>query len=146
VATSTIKALIKEGYDTLDKIIALSVDDIISIPKFGEKKALALHNGLIENADRIEDILKSGVTIKTQTRGNLTGKSFCFTGTMKNPRAILQKMVTDNGGEIKKSVGKGLSYLVTDDPFSNSAKSQAARKLGTALISEDDFLSMTKKS
>ncbi len=42
---------------------------------------------------------------------------------------------------MKKSVGRGLDYLVVD-PNSTSSKAQAARKLGTKLLSEDEFVKM----
>jgi DNA ligase (NAD+) len=145
VATSTAKSIIDAGHDTLDKILGLSVRQLENIPGFGEKRALAFHDGLIESADRIENILKAGVTIKARAKGSLTGKSFAFTGSMNTPRAKLQKMAEDAGGAVKKSVGKGLDYLVIDDPGSTTSKAQAARKLNTTLISENDFLEMFKK-
>jgi DNA ligase (NAD+) len=72
----------------------------------------------------------------------LTGSSFCFTGAMSTPRAKLQNLVKDNGGSVKTSVGKGLNYLVIADPSSTSSKAKAARKLGTKLISEQEFMDM----
>ena len=145
VATSSARAIIDAGHDTLDKILGLSVNELEAIPGFGEKKAQAFHDGLIENADRIEDIIKAGVKIKDRVKGSLTGKSFAFTGSANTPRALLQKMVEDAGGVVKKTVGAGLSYLVIADVSSTSSKAQAARKLGTTLISEDDFLVMVKR-
>jgi DNA ligase (NAD+) len=61
---------------------------------------------------------------------------------MEKPRPALQKMVEDAGGSVKKSVGKGLHYLVIADPNSTSSKADAARKFGTTLISEQQFLGM----
>lgn len=144
VATSTAKSVIDYGHDTLDKILKLSTAQLEKIPGFGEKKAQAFHDGLVENAIRIDSILKSGVTIKERVKGSLTGKSFCFTGSMETPRGQLQKMVEEAGGEVKKSVGKDVDYLVIADPNSTSSKAQAAKKNGTKLISEEDFLKMVK--
>jgi DNA ligase (NAD+) len=146
VATSTVRTIVDAGYDTLDKVLNLSTNELEAIPGFGERKAQAFHDGLIENADRIEAILKAGVTIKKRVTGTLTGNSFCFTGTMSVPRAKLQKLVEEAGGTVKKSVGKGLSFLVIDDPDSTSSKAQAARKLNTTLISEKDFLGMINQT
>jgi hypothetical protein len=72
----------------------------------------------------------------------LAGKSFCFTGAMKNKRADLEALVVKHGGTVKSSVTKGLTYLVMADPNSGSSKAEAARKLGTVCISEEDFLKM----
>jgi len=63
---------------------------------------------------------------------------------MATPRKELQNIVAAAGGEVDKSVGKGTTYLVIDDTSSTSSKAQAARKLGTTLISEAQFLAMTK--
>lgn len=144
VATSTVKSAMDAGYDTLDKLLALTPSKASAISGFGDKKATALCEGLVSNADRIKDILSAGVTIKAKIQGALTDKHFCFTGTMSTPRKNLQTMVVNAGGEVDKSVGKGTTYLVIDDVASTSSKAVAARKLGTKLISEADFLAMAK--
>jgi DNA ligase (NAD+) len=51
-------------------------------------------------------------------------------------------MVSDNGGSVKDDVSKGLDYLVLADPDSTSSKANKARKLGTSVISEEQFMSM----
>jgi DNA ligase (NAD+) len=142
VGTSTTKVVVEAGYDTLDAMLVLTQDRLASLGGFGSIRAKALVNGLKTNKKRIEDILAAGVTIKPRVKGKLTGKSFCFTGSMEKPRPALQKMVEDAGGSVKKSVGKGLHYLVIADTNSASSKAEAAKKLGTTLISEQQFLDM----
>ncbi len=142
VATSTTKIVVEAGYDTLDAMLALQLSDLARLGGFGAVRAGALLNGLKTNKKRIEDILAAGVKIKPRVKGKLTGKNFCFTGSMEKPRPALQKMVEDAGGSVKKSVGKGLHYLVIGDSNSTSSKAEAARKLGTTLISEQQFLDM----
>lgn len=144
IATSTSKSIINEGFDTMDDILSITVSQLKGIPGFAEKRAKAFYKGLRENRSRIQDILNAGVKIKARVKGLFTGKSFCFTGTMSTPRAKLQKMVEENGGEVKKSVGKNLDYLVISDPNSTSSKAKAARKNNTTLLSEQDFLLMIK--
>ncbi len=142
VATTTTKLIISAGYDTLDAMRAMSEAQLEKIDGFGAIKAEAFYNGLRDNQGRIDDILASGVTIKARVKGKFTGTTFCFTGAMDTPRPQLQKLVQENGGDIKKSVGKGLTFLVIADPNSTSSKAKAARKLGTELISESDFMQM----
>jgi DNA ligase (NAD+) len=144
VATSTVKAVIDQGYDSLDKLRSLSQKQLETVPGFGEKRAKALFDGLKDNKSRIDDILKSGVTIKEKIKGTLSGKHFCFTGTMSTPRKNLQQMVVAAGGEVDKTVSKGTTHLVIDDVASTSSKAVAARKIGTKLISEADFLDLVK--
>lgn len=146
VATSTVKNIVDAGYSTLDEILGLSTNQLLTIPGFGDKRAKDFHNGLIENADRIENILKAGVTIKERAKGTFTGKSFAVTGSTNTARGAIQKMIEEAGGEFKKSVGKGTTYLIIADPNSTSSKATAARGLGIKLISEEEFLEMIKKN
>lgn len=74
----------------------------------------------------------------------LAGKSFCFTGALSLKRNEAQQMVKDLGGECKSSVSRGLTYLVQADPDSESTKSKKAKKLGTRVIGEEEFLKMVK--
>jgi BRCT domain type II-containing protein len=50
------------------------------------------------------------------------------------------------GASAKISVTKDLSYLVTNDPESGSAKNVKARNLGVAIIDEAQFLDLLKES
>jgi len=142
VATSTTKNIIREGYDTLIDIRNMSIDQLQSVPGFGETRAYTFYWGMQNNRARIDDILAAGVKIKARIKGSLTGKTFCFTGKSTLSRKELWKLVEDAGGDIKKSVGRGLDYLILSDPDSTSSKAQAARKIGTKVISEDEFIKM----
>jgi DNA ligase (NAD+) len=46
------------------------------------------------------------------------------------------------GYEVKSSVAKGLTYLVTNDPKSGSSKNTKARQLGIKIITEKEFLAL----
>jgi len=142
IGTSMVKLAIRAGYDTLDALKQASVSDFSSIDGFGDIKAEQFVEGLSKNSKRMDAILAAGVKIVARQKGVLTGKSFCFTGKSAKPRAELHKIVEGAGGDVKKSVGRGLNFLVLADPSSGSSKAKAAKKLGTKLISEDEFLKM----
>ncbi len=142
VATSTAKLVMDAGYDTLDAMQKISVSQLENISGFGSIKASAFYNGIKSNAQRIQDITNAGVKIKDKIKGSLSGKSFCFTGKSTLPRAKLQKLVEEHGGEVKKSVGKDVTFLVLSDSDSTSSKAKAAQKNGTALLSEENFMAM----
>jgi len=144
IGQSTIKAIMNAGCDTLEKFGQLGAAQFEQVPGVGPTKAQSLADGLRKQRQVILDLLTNGVKIKDKVHGKLTGKSICFTGSMVNKRPALEKMASDAGGDVKSSVGKGLTYLVIADPNSTSSKAQAARKLGTKLISEDEFLDMVK--
>jgi DNA ligase (NAD+) len=144
VATSTVKQVIDVGYKTLDEFYGLTPERVSHIPGFGQIRAQALCQGLIENRDRINDILAAGVKIRAKIVGNLTGKKFVFTGASSLPRKELVKMVLDKGGEVKDSVSKGVDFLVLADSNSTSSKALAAKKLGTQILGESEFMDMVK--
>lgn len=143
IGSSMIKMLIDAGCDTLDKILAADIDTLLKIKGLGPRKSESLVKGLKRNREIINGLLAAGLKIKEKIVGPLSGKSFCFTGTMANKRATLEDRVIQLGGQVK-SVGRDLSYLVINDLASTTGKAVAARKLGTKLISEDEFLSMCK--
>ena len=144
IGQSTIKAIMNAGCDTLEKFGQLDAAQFEQVPGVGPTKAASLADGLFHNQILILDILDNGVEIKEKVVGVLTGKSICFTGAMQNKRPVLEKMAADAGADVKSSVGKGLSYLIIADPNSTSSKAQTARKLGTMLLSEEDFLELVK--
>ena len=144
IGQSTIKAIMNAGCDTLKKFGQLDAAAFEKVPGVGPTKAKSLADGLKANQQVILDLLENGVKIKDKVVGTLTGKSVCFTGKSTNKRPVLEKMAAEAGADVKSSVGKGLTYLVIADPNSTSSKAQAARKLGTTLISEEDFLELVK--
>lgn len=144
IGATTIRQIMSAGCDTLEKFGQLQASHFEMVPGVGPTKAESLAAGLKNNQQLILDLLKNGVKIKGKIIGKLTGSSLCFTGAMKMKRPVLEKMAADSGAEIKSSVGKGLTYLVIADPNSTTSKAVAARKLGTKLISEDEFLDLLK--
>jgi DNA ligase (NAD+) len=144
IGQSTIKAIMNAGCDDLTKFGQLGAAQFEQVPGVGPTKAKFLADGFKHNQKLITALLDNGVEIKVRAVGTLTGKSVCFTGSMQNKRPVLEKMASDAGADVKGSVGKGLTYLVIADPNSTSSKAVAARKLGTTLISEEDFLDLVK--
>jgi len=144
IGQSTIKAIMNAGCDDLTKFRQLGAAQFEQVPGVGPTKAKFLADGLKHNQKLITTLLDNGVEIKAKIIGTMTGKSVCFTGSMKTKRPVLEKMASEAGADVKSSVGRGLTYLVIADPSSTSSKAQAARKLGTTLISEEDFLDLVK--
>ena len=140
IGATTIRQIMNAGCDTLEKFGQLGAAQFEMVPGVGPTKAESLANGLRQNQQLILELLNNGLKIKTKVVGKLTGKSVSFTGAMKTKRPVLEKMAADAGADVKSSVGKGLTYLVIADPSSTSSKAVAARKFGTVLITEDEFL------
>lgn len=141
-ATTTITAVMENGFDTWEKIVR-GGDDLRTVPNVGPVKGGNLFRWCRTIGFKlVPELLAAGVQIKERKKGTLTGTSFCFTGTMTRKREDLEDLVVEHGGIVKSQVTKGLTYLVMADPNSNTTKAQAARKNGTKTIGEADFLKM----
>ena len=100
-----------------------------------------------ENIKLIKRLEELGVKLKNEqkelvTDGNLSGKTFLFTGTLyKLKRSEAEAMVEKNGGKIVGGVSSKLSYLVVGEDA--GSKLEKARKITTIqVITEEDFLKM----
>jgi len=146
IGETMIEKLIDAGYDTIEKLLAASEEDIASVYMFAEITAKTLVEGLKENEVEIKKLIDEKIIeieLHSAGQGLLAGKSFCFTGelyTMKRSEA--EAKVKALGGSAKSSVVKDLSYLVTNDTTSGSSKNKKAAQLGIPVINEETFLSM----
>ena len=136
--------LIQAGYNTLDKLLLATQDQIADVYGFAEIMAKTIVEGLAENAAEMRSLVNNGIiTIESTSNGKLSGMSFCFTGelvTMK--RLDAEQLVKQNGGTCKSSVTKDLTYLVTNDTTSGSSKNVKAASLGIPVITEEQFLKL----
>ena len=146
IGETMVEKLIEGGFSTLDSLLSASEQDFSDVYMIAEITAKTLFNGLKDNKEEMEKLVKENIiTIESTAVENpkLAGLSFCFTGelyTMK--RAEAEKKVKALGGTTKSSVVKGLSYLVTNDTSSGSAKNVKAQNLGIPVINEEEFLKM----
>ena len=150
--------LIEGGHTTLENIWALKPADIAAEKGFAEILAEKVYEGLHDREERIDNLREVGVVAqdaelveKTARDGILEGKTFCFTGAVKsqNPdsgkrwtRKQLEELVRQHGGKPLSVVTSGLNYLVMADPESKSSKAVKARKIGTQVISEEEFFKL----
>ncbi len=142
-----VEKLTAAGYGSLDKILALTQEAAASVYGFADIMAQTLVEGLAENREEMTALVSGGTIslIEKDESLPLSGKSFCFTGELRTmKRADAQNLVKEKGGSVKSSVVKGLSYLVTNDTASGSAKNEKAAKLGIPVIDEDAFLALVK--
>ncbi|MDD5165701.1 MAG: NAD-dependent DNA ligase LigA [Candidatus Pacebacteria bacterium] len=134
-------------FKSIDSIEKASIEEFRSIYGVGEVVAQSFVDwfGNKENKKLVKDILKNVTIIAEQTSGTrpLEGKSFVFTGSMKNlDRDAAQSIVRAKGGDVSSSVSKKTSYVVAGEEA--GSKLDKARELGVAILSEEDFLTMVK--
>lgn len=139
IATAT--DMVANGIDTVEKVIEINIERLTKVPNIGERTALLIYDGIQQKKEVLLD-LNSVLEIVGSDSGSLSGKSFCITGALGRPRKAVEKIIMDNGGTIKGSVGAGLSYLITNFPDTTSTKMQKAQKNGTLIIDENKFYEM----
>ena len=146
IAESSAEKLVNAGFNTLEKLLAASEDQIAQVSGFAEIMAHTVVEGLAENAEEMKSLITSGtIILEAEGQGSLSGKSFCFTGELHSmKRADAEALVKKNGGSIKSSVTKDLSYLVTNDTTSGSSKNVKAAKFNIPIIDENAFLELVK--
>lgn len=152
------ESLIEQGYDSLELIQSLLPAHFEQVDGIGPKMAQEIYHGLkarkqlvadllavgIKIGNFLEEVASSDTTVKKHM-AEVSGKSFCFTGAMSQPRGVLESYAKKAGGTIRGGVSSGLDFLVMADPSSNSTKAVKARSLGTKTISENEFLKLVGK-
>ncbi|MBX3200515.1 MAG: NAD-dependent DNA ligase LigA [Labilithrix sp.] len=142
-ALETAKLLVANGYDTLEKAQAASAEELAALKGMGAIKAKSVVSGLASRAEEIQRLLDAGVVpVAPSAGGALSGKSFCFTGTLPRPRKEYEELVVKHGGTVLSGVTKDLGYLVMSDPTSASTKAEKARKYGTQCIDAAAFMEL----
>ncbi|MBI5700204.1 NAD-dependent DNA ligase LigA [Candidatus Saganbacteria bacterium] len=143
-----VASLLARQYDSVDDLFEAKTGELEKIQGIGPKVAEAVSRFFSEKENRhlIEELRKAGVRVKAEkARGPqpLKGKTFVFTGgleTMTRPEA--EDLVRSLGGHPSSSVSKETDYVVAGtEPGSKLAK---AKKLGVTVISEKEFLKLTK--
>jgi NAD-dependent DNA ligase len=153
--------MIEAGVDTYEKFMDLTVDQLLELPGFKQKKAEGIFDGIQAAKPKAAKLIEAGVVVidpepveegaeEVVQDGSLSGKSFCFTGKIEKvgedgkrfTRKMMWEVTQQNGGIVAEKVVAGVSYLVQADPSSQSSKTKKAAKLGTEIISETQFFEM----
>jgi DNA ligase (NAD+) len=147
IAEAIMEKIIAAGFDTLKKLRAATVTDLASVYGIGEITAAVITEGLKECTDEMDKVLKTNVITISQPPSEesliLRGFSFCFTGELKSmKRSAAEEKAKALGAQIKSSVVKELSFLVTNDSSSSSSKNKKAQSLGIKIINEDEYLAL----
>lgn len=148
IGETQVEKIVDAGYNTFEKITALSAEELSNVYSFADILANTFVKGIKSNFEEMKNLLDKKIIELEQPKENalLQGKSFCFTGELNSmKRTDAQNLVKENGGSVKTSVVKGLSYLVTNDSSSGSSKNLKAAQLGIPIINEKEFLKLLNK-
>jgi DNA ligase (NAD+) len=134
IGRSMCQTIAEAGYNTLSKMAKAKIADVANIPGVGPTKAEAFCRGFAAKMGLMAKLLANGIEITTAT-GALVGQTFCMTGFRD---AQLAAAIEAQGGTMKDSASKSLTYLIALDPLGNSTKLVKARKDGIKVIGIDE--------
>ena len=133
-----------ENFGSVENILKISVEDLKKVHGYSDISATSIVEGLGKFEEEIRGLMQV-VQVEERKIGGLTGSSFCFTGKMENPRAYYQGLVTAHGGKNDSSVTKNTTYLVCNED-EGSTKTEKAKKQGTKVINEKEFLALVEQN
>ena len=145
--------------ETTAKGLSQHIDHLLDLQKFDNESLQKLEDVGVkvaqsifqyfndeENIVMLKKLESAGLQLnsikKQSAEGNLTGKSFLFTGTLlKMKRAEAEEKVEANGGKILSGVSSKLDYLVVGEDA--GSKLEKAKKIASIqILSEDEFIEL----
>jgi DNA ligase (NAD+) len=139
-SSQRILQLFNAGFDTPNRILNITVEQLEALPGIQITLAKKIYQGIQDRKDFIESILtKVEILHATSLSKKLSDLSFAITGSLNQPRKIIEDKIISLGGKIANSVTSTTSYLITNEIDSNSSKFISAKKFGTKIISETEF-------
>lgn len=153
---AAVSDLLKNGYDSIDKIIAAAAkgnsDDFSKIEGFGETTALLLidHFTDEQNLRLIDELKKIGLNFKAEARGEpdvpavFNDQIWVITGSFENfnPRSKAAEEIEKRGGKVSSAVSSKTTHLLAGS--SPGSKLEKAKKQDTLIINESQFLDLLK--
>jgi len=146
----TVAKKLAKHFKSIDALMAASEEELVTLDEIGERIAWSVVEFFKVDANRenVERLKEYGIQLeisaeKLANQTNiLEGNTFVISGVFeKVSRNDLKKMIEDNGGKVSSSISSKTNYLVAGANMGPS-KLAKAEKLGTNIISEDDFLQM----
>ena len=141
--------LLCEKFGSLENIMNASAEEIAEIDGFGEIMAESVYNSFRE--EHMQNLVKRLVEYGVNTQyekvlkdDRFSGKTFVLTGTLPTlKRNEAKEIIEKFGGKASGSVSKKTDYVLAGEAA--GSKLEKARQLGVKIISEEEFIQMTKE-
>ena len=137
--------IVQAGFNSLEKFMQMTVEDLMQVESFAEKSAADFiasrenRRSLIEALAKLDFKLGRDPNLPSQTGPlPLAGQQLCITGTLSVPRQAIENQIRQAGGQASSSVSKKTAYLVANEP-SSSSKYRKAQELGIKIITEQEL-------
>jgi len=135
---------------SMEALSKASYEELIEVPEIGDRiaESLAEFFSHEENLTLMDRLKANGLQLVTEKQelvlesSALTDKTFVISGVFTQfSRDELKEKIKANGGKVVSSISAKLDYLVAGDKMGPS-KLEKANKLGTNIVSEQEFLNM----
>ena len=146
----TVAEKLADHFLSMEALGKASYEELIEVPEIGDRIAESLVDFFAkeQNLQLVERLRASGLQLATEKKevvlegSALTDKTFVISGVFTQfSRDELKEKIKANGGKVVSSISAKLDYLVAGDKMGPS-KLEKANKLGTTIISEQEFLDM----
>ena len=135
--------LLADNFSSIDEIMKADNGKIDCIEGIGGVVAESIVTFFMDKKNReiVEKLREAGIDLRSEAEkklGILTGKRFVFTGELeKYSRAEAESIVDRLGGRFSSSISRNIDYVVAGKE--HGSKYEKAKKLGIAIISEEEF-------
>jgi DNA ligase (NAD+) len=149
-----VQLLFENGYNSVDKVLEVSKtpEKLLDITGFGQKTAQSLAKELAKPSVQalIDGLKAAGLAmeeeVKQAARDDFAGQAWCVTGSFANfkPRSLAEDAIAARGGRVVSAVSGATTHLLAGDKA--GSKLAKAQKLGTIVVSEEEFVSLLEAS
>lgn len=142
--------ILAEHFGSLDALMAADQETLVEIPEIGPKVAesIVFYFSVAANRELVARMVELGLrpAVPQVAKGTkLTGKTFVVTGTLQRySRDQIHRLIEGEGGKASGSVSSKTSYLIAGEDA--GSKLEKAKKLGVAVLTEDEFLKLIESS
>lgn len=152
IGLANAKVICREfGYD-VDAMLQADEESLSSISGIGGVIAKAFTGYFASEArvERFRNLLKElrlPQEEQEQAEQVLKGIQFVITGSVEHfaNRSEVKELIESLGGKVTGSVTSKTNYLINNDVTSASSKNKKANELGIPIISEEEFIKMTRE-
>lgn len=152
IGLANAKLICRQYDDDVDAVMIASKEELVSIDGIGDVLASAFHDYFAdeENCRRFKALLSELIIEREErnTSSPISGKVFVITGAVEHfaNRDELKSYIESLGGKATGSVSARTDYLINNDSTSNSSKNKKAKELNIPIITEDEFIALSKST
>ena len=143
--------ILSKHFGTLDRLMDASVEELDEIFEIGEITAKGVvdffsnsHTKNVINKLKAAGVNLSAIRKEAKTASNIAEKSFVVTGTLNGyTRKEIEDIIKNMGGKVSSAVSGKTDFLIAGE--SPGSKLETAKKLGTTILSKEEFENLIKK-